>query len=61
MIDAEGLENVWTRHRRLGEFTRAGAASMGLDLFADPAYASNTVTAMSTSMKGSGSSSADKR
>lgn len=47
-ILAEGLENVWARHRRLGELTRQGARSLGLALFADPRYASNTVTAIRT-------------
>jgi aspartate aminotransferase-like enzyme len=45
-ILGEGLENVWARHVRLGDFTRAGARALGLDLFPDPAYASNTVTAI---------------
>ncbi len=40
----QGLESVWDHHRRLGEFTRLGVTGLGLDLFADPAYASNTVT-----------------
>jgi aspartate aminotransferase-like enzyme len=47
-IFAEGLEAVWERHRRLGDFTRAGARRLGLELFADPDYASNTVTAIRT-------------
>jgi aspartate aminotransferase-like enzyme len=45
-IFAEGLAAVWERHRRLGEFTRAGARDLGLELFADARYASNTVTAI---------------
>lgn len=45
LILAEGLTNVWTRHRKLGELTRAEIAGLGLTLFADPCYASNTVTA----------------
>jgi aspartate aminotransferase-like enzyme len=45
MILAEGVEQVWQRHRALGELTRAGITSLGLELFADPAVASNTVTA----------------
>lgn len=40
----QGLETVWERHRRWGDFTRAGVSDLGLDLFADPGYASNTVT-----------------
>ena len=45
MIEAEGLAAVWARHRALGELTRAGVAGLGLDLFADPAFASDSVTA----------------
>ncbi len=46
MMLAETIEGVWARHARLGERTRAGARALGLDLLADPAYASNTVTAV---------------
>jgi aspartate aminotransferase-like enzyme len=42
----EGMENVWERHRRLGEIVRAGVREAGLWLFADPAHASDTVTAV---------------
>ena len=45
MIADEGLEAVWARHRALGELTRAGVRDLGLELFAEPAYASDTVTA----------------
>ena len=45
-IVAEGVKDVWARHARLGDLTRAGATSLGLDLYPDPAYASNTVTAV---------------
>jgi len=44
MLD-EGMDAVWARHRALGELTRAGIADLGLALFADPAFASDTVTA----------------
>jgi len=43
-IDEEGLPRVWERHRRLGAFVRAGVTARGMQLFADPAYASNTLT-----------------
>lgn len=42
----QGLDAVWDHHRRLGEFTRRGVSELGLELFADPAFASNTVTAI---------------
>ena len=43
---AEGVEGIVERHRRLGEMTRAGVKALGLQLFADERYASNTVTAV---------------
>jgi aspartate aminotransferase-like enzyme len=48
MIAAEGLEQVWERHRRIGALTRAGIAAAGLRLFAHEGYASDTVTAFLT-------------
>ena len=44
LIAAEGLDNVWARHARLGDLTRRRVAELGLALFADPAYASDSVT-----------------
>lgn len=46
MLLEEGLENVFARHQRLGNKVRAGVKSLGLELFADEKYASNTVTAV---------------
>ena len=45
LILEEGLPNVWSRHRRLGELTRNELTKQGLQLFADPCCASDTVTA----------------
>jgi len=42
----EGLENVWARHARVAEMTRAGLTAIGLELFAPDGYRSNTVTAV---------------
>lgn len=40
MIRAEGMENVWTRHKRLASGLRSGIEAMGLKLFSDsPSYA----------------------
>jgi aspartate aminotransferase-like enzyme len=40
MIRAEGIENVWARHRRLALALRAGMAAIGLSLFSDaPSFA----------------------
>lgn len=44
MIEAEGLENLYARHNRLADLTRAGLKEIGLELVADDAYASPTVT-----------------
>jgi len=46
MILAEGVEAVWARHEVLGERTRRGVEALGLELFANPAFRSNTVTAI---------------
>ena len=46
MMLAEGLPNVIARHTRLGQMTRDGVKALGLKLFADERYASNTVTAV---------------
>jgi aspartate aminotransferase-like enzyme len=48
MIHKEGLDNVFARHAKVAQMTRDGAKKMGLTLFADPKYASNTVTAINT-------------
>jgi len=46
LIEAEGLESVFARHAAAGRATRAAMAALNLQLFADPAYASNVVTAV---------------
>lgn len=46
MIFEEGLENRILRHRRMAEATRTGVKAIGLELFAEEEYASNTVTAI---------------
>lgn len=40
MLRAEGIENVWARHRRLAGALRAGVAALGMKLFSSsPSYA----------------------
>jgi aspartate aminotransferase-like enzyme len=40
MIKAEGIENVWARHKRLAQALRAGIEALGMKLFSDsPSYA----------------------
>jgi aspartate aminotransferase-like enzyme len=46
MMLAEGREAIFARHRACAELTRRRARELGLALFAEPAHASNTVTAI---------------
>src|SRR5258707_1727158 len=43
---AEGRSAIFERHQRIGDYVRWRAKDMGLQLLADHAYASNTVTAI---------------
>ena len=43
---SEGLDNIFTRHARVAQKARDGVKSLGLSLFPDEKYASNTVTAV---------------
>jgi aspartate aminotransferase-like enzyme len=45
LMAAEGAANVFARHRACAAATRAGLEALGVDLFADPADRSPTVTA----------------
>jgi aspartate aminotransferase-like enzyme len=49
MILKQGLQNVFRRQARIGEITRDGVKALGLSMFADERYASNTVSAVATS------------
>jgi aspartate aminotransferase-like enzyme len=44
LIRSEGLAAIFERHRRLARFTRDGLADLDIELFADPQFASPTVT-----------------
>lgn len=46
MLKEEGLENRIARTRRLAEAARAAVRALDLDLYPDPRFASNTVTAI---------------
>lgn len=46
MMRTEGREAIFARHHRVGELVRSRARALGLTLFADPAHASDTVTAI---------------
>jgi len=45
----EGLNNVFARHARVAQIAREGVKSLGLSLFSEEKYASNTVTAVNAS------------
>ncbi|NQT05869.1 MAG: alanine--glyoxylate aminotransferase family protein, partial [Dehalococcoidia bacterium] len=47
MMLKEGLSNIFARHARVGNAAREGVKSLGMSLFPDEKYASNTVTAVS--------------
>jgi len=49
MMLKEGLNNIFTRQARIAQTARDGIKSLGLSLFADEKYASNTVTAAAVS------------
>ncbi len=49
MMLKEGLPNIIARHARVAGTAREGVRSLGLSLFADEKYASNTVTAITAS------------
>jgi len=49
MMLKEGLPSIIARHAGIGKATRDGIKSLGLSLFADESYASNTVTAVAAS------------
>jgi aspartate aminotransferase-like enzyme len=46
LILNEGLNNIFARHARVARIAREGVKSLGLSLFPDEEYASNTVTAV---------------
>ncbi len=46
MMLAEGRDAIFARHHAVGELTRRRARALGLQLFAEPAHASDTVTAI---------------
>jgi len=46
MMLAEGLPGIFARHAKIAKVARDGVKSLGLPLFADEKYASNTVTAV---------------
>jgi len=49
MMLREGLPNIVARHARVAKAARDGVESLGLSVFAEEGYASNTVTAVAAS------------
>ena len=39
------MQKIYDNHQKLGELTRQGIKALGLDLFAEEKFASNTITA----------------
>jgi aspartate aminotransferase-like enzyme len=46
LMEREGRDNILARHARCAERARLGVTKLGLELFADQRYASNTVTSV---------------
>lgn len=46
IIEEEGLDNVWSRHKLIGDITREAIKNMGLELFSEQGYESDTITAI---------------
>ena len=46
MLLEEGMEQVFSRHARIADMARQGVRELGLELLADEAHASNTVTSV---------------
>jgi aspartate aminotransferase-like enzyme len=46
MMQEEGIERMWERHAQLGEYLREAVRGIGLRLYADPAFASASLTAI---------------
>jgi aspartate aminotransferase-like enzyme len=46
MILEEGIDNIIARQAKIAQMTRDGVKALGLTLFADEKYASNTVTSV---------------
>jgi aspartate aminotransferase-like enzyme len=45
-LRAEGLQSIFERHKAIAASVRTGVRALGLELFAEPSHASDTVTAI---------------
>lgn len=50
ILNKEGLENRFERHRKLGEFTRKWAVDQGFEMFSEKGYESNTVSTIKNNL-----------
>ena len=46
MMESEGMASIFARHHRCADRAREGVKALGLELFADPIHASDTVTSV---------------
>ncbi len=51
LIENEGLENRWSRHKEMAKVVRDWAISKGQSLYAEKGFESNTVTSIRNDMK----------
>ena len=51
MMLKEGLPNIFARHARIAAYARKGVKSLGLTLYPNEAFASNTITAVNVPAK----------
>ena len=49
MILKKGIQHIFNEQKRIGQMTRDGVKALGLSIFADEKYASNTVSAIAGS------------
>ena len=51
ILNEEGLENRFERHRKLGEYTRKWAMDQGFEMFSEKGYESNTVSTIKNNLE----------
>jgi len=51
ILNVEGLENRFTRQRKLGEFTRNWATDQGFEMFSEKGYESDTVSTIKNNLE----------
>ncbi|TFF86245.1 MAG: alanine--glyoxylate aminotransferase family protein [Promethearchaeota archaeon] len=51
ILNVEGLENRFVRHKKLGEFTRNWAMEQGFEMFPEKSYESDTVSTIKNNLE----------